>query len=197
MLKKIKSLFYYFFKFPFYKLTFGSIGMGTKLIYPILSGSKRIFIGANVFIQKNTWLAAVPLTGDVNCKLIIGDGTYVGHFCHFYATSKIEIGKKVLIANKVYISDNRHGYKNILLPVIDQPVEQINAVVIGDGAWLGENVCVIGACVGKNSVIGANAVVTNDIPDYCVAVGTPAKIIKRYNFELKEWCKTDGDGNFI
>ena len=116
---------------------------------------------------------------------------------HLGKYEKIEIGKKVLIANKVYISDNRHGYKNILLPIIDQPVEQINAVIIGDGAWLGENVCVIGACVGKNSVIGANAVVTNDIPDYCVAVGAPAKIIKRYNFELKEWCKTDAAGNFI
>lgn len=197
MLKKIRLVFYYLFKFPYYKIVLGSIGMGTKLINPILSGSKRIFIGKNVYIRKCTWLAAEPVTGNTNCLLKIGDGTYIGNFCHFYASSKIEIGKKVLFADKVYLSDNLHGYKNIQLPIMDQPVEQANPVIIGDGAWIGEHACVIGASVGKNSVIGANAVVTKDIPDYCVAVGAPAKIIKRYNFDLKEWCKTDAEGNFI
>jgi acetyltransferase-like isoleucine patch superfamily enzyme len=69
--------------------------------------------------------------------------------------------------------------------------------MIGDGAWLGENVCVIGASVGKQSVVGANSVVMQDIPDYCVAVGTPAKIIKRYSFEKKEWLRTNEKGEFI
>jgi acetyltransferase-like isoleucine patch superfamily enzyme len=55
------------------------------------------------------------------------------------------------------------------------------------GAWLGENVCVIGASIGKNSVIGANSVVTKNIPDYCVAVGSPAKVIKKYNVEKQIW----------
>lgn len=197
MLKKIELVFYYLIKFPVYKLRFGKIGAKTRLIKPIISGYKRIYLGSHVFIRKNTWLAAEPVTGDNNCCLKIGDGTYVGNFCHFYASSKIEIGKKVLFADRVYLSDNLHGYRNIQLPVIDQPVEQTQPVIIGDGAWIGENVCVIGASVGKNSVIGANSVVTKNIPDFCVAVGAPAKIIKRYNFELKEWCKTDEAGNFI
>lgn len=139
----------------------------------------------------------MPLTGNTDARLTIGDGTYIGRFCHIYATSKIEIGRKVLIADKVYLSDNLHGHSDIDLPVIDQPVQQTNPVLIGDGAWLGENVCVIGASVGKNSVIGANSVVTKDIPDFCVAVGAPASIIKRYNFETNQWCKTDKQGNFL
>ena len=197
MMRKIDLLFYYVFKYPVYKLLFGKIGSRSKLIHPMISGYRRIFIGNKVFIRNGTWLAADPVTGDSSCELIIGDGTYIGNFCHFYATKKIEIGKKVLFADKVYLSDNLHSYQNIEQAIIDQPVKQLNPVVIGDGAWLGENVCVIGASVGKNSVVGANAVVTKDIPDYCIAVGSPAHVIKRYDFATKQWLKTDANGNFI
>ncbi len=197
MIKKINLLLYYLFRYPVYKMLFGKIGPSSRLIYPTIDGYSNIYIGSKVYINDRAWLACLPITGDRNCKLIIGDGTYIGRFSHIYAVSKIEIGKKVLIADKVYLSDNLHGYKNIELPIIDQPIEQTNPVIIDDGAWLGENVCVIGARVGKNSVIGSNSVVTKDIPDYCVAVGSPAIIIKRYNFETKQWCKTNPDGQFI
>jgi acetyltransferase-like isoleucine patch superfamily enzyme len=193
----LKKIIYAVFKSPFYKVRLGIIGSGSKLIKPTLSGGKRIFIGSQVYINDRGWLACEPLTGEADPKLIIGDGTYIGRFCHIYATSKIEIGKKVLMADKVYISDNLHSYENIDLPVIDQPIRQTKPVIIGDGAWLGENVCVIGASVGRNSVIGANSVVNKDVPDHCVAIGSPAVIIKRYHAETKQWQKTDKDGQFI
>lgn len=197
MIKFINKAAYYLFRYPVYKMLLGKIGKRSRLVHPMINGHKRIFIGDNVFVHYKTWLAAEPVTGDGACKLVIGDGTYIGHFCHIYSSSSIKIGEKVLIADKVYLSDNRHSYKDAALAVIDQPVEQLGTVVIGDGAWLGENVCVIGAKVGKKSVVGANSVVTKDIPDYAVAVGAPAIIIKRYNFDTKEWQKTDKDGNFI
>jgi acetyltransferase-like isoleucine patch superfamily enzyme len=196
-MKKINLLFYYIFRYPVYKLLFGKIGSRTRLIHPMVNGYKRIFIGDKVFIRNGTWLVAEPVTGESSCSLKIGNGSYIGNFCHFYASKKIEIGKKVLIADKVYLSDNLHSYQNIEQAIIDQPVRQLNPVVIGDGAWLGENVCVIGASVGRNSVVGANAVVTKDIPDYSIAVGSPAHVIKRYDFARKEWRKTDANGNFI
>lgn len=59
--------------------------------------------------------------------------------------------------------------------------------MIGNVAWIGENVCIIGASVGKNSVIGANSVVTRDIPDFCVAVGSPARVIKKFDFSDECW----------
>ena len=139
----------------------------------------------------------MPLTGENECNLIIGEGTNIGHFNHIYATKSIIIGKKVLTADKVYISDNLHSYENINIPIIDQPIKQISTVEIGDGSWLGENVCVIGAKIGKNCVVGANSVVTKDVPDYCVAVGSPAKVIKRFCLNSNEWLKTDEKGNFI
>jgi len=196
-MKYIKLIYYYFFCYPFLKSTLGEMGVGSKIFSPMISGGKRIFIGNHVYIRKNTWLAAEPVTGISDCKLIIGDGTYIGNFCHLYASSRIIIGKKVLFADKVYVSDNLHSYDDINTPIMDQPIKQLSIVNIGDGAWLGENVCIIGASVGKNCVIGANAVVTKNIPDYCIAVGAPAKIIKRYHLENKKWQKTDEQGNFI
>ncbi len=197
MLKKINLAFYYLLKFPVYRLLFAKIGSRSRLLKTKVDGYKRIYLGNRVYINTGGWLASIPLTGETCSLLSIGDGTYIGRFCHIYATSCIEIGKKVLMGDKVYISDNVHGYKDVNLAVIDQPVEQLKAVIIGDGAWLGENVCVIGATVGKNSIIGANSIVTKDIPDFCVAVGAPAIVIKRYNAETKEWCRTDKEGNFI
>lgn len=153
-----------------------------------LDGKNRIFIGKRVVINYKSWLAAMPLTGE-NVELVIEDGTVIGHFAHIYATKSIRIEKKVLIADKVYISDNLHGYENPEIPIIDQPIVQKQPVIIGEGSWIGENVCIIGASVGKHCVIGANSVVTKDIPDYCVAVGSPAKVIKKFDFTLNKWIK--------
>ena len=90
-----------------------------------------------------------------------------------------------------------HCFEDINTPIKNQPIKQLKIVVIGEGCWIGEHVSIIGASVGKHSVVGANSVVTHDIPDYCVAVGSPARIIKRYNFDTKQWEKTDKDGNFL
>ncbi len=168
--------------------SFGSLGRGVYIFSPLqIDGAKNIFVGGGVHIGYKTWLAAQPHTGVEKCSLVIGEGSSLGNFNHIYATRSICIEKKVLTADKVYISDNVHDYHNSEIAVKEQPIVQKNDVRIGEGAWLGENVCVIGASVGKHSVIGANSVVTKDIPDYCVAVGIPAKVIKKYNFETKQW----------
>ena len=76
------------------------------------------------------------------------------------------------------------------MPIMNQPVKVLRKVRIGEGSWLGENVSVCGASIGKHCVIGANSVVTKDIPDYCVAVGSPAKVVKKYDSEKKQWVRT-------
>lgn len=197
-LNYILNKFFSIFFTLFYKRKFNKYGKNVSVVFPLkIDGINNISIGNNVYIAPKSWLAALPLTGENKCNLIIGDGTNIGHFNHIYATKSIIIGTKVLTADKVYISDNLHSYENINIPIIDQPIKQISTVEIGDGTWLGENVCVIGANVGKNCVVGANSVVTKDIPDYCVAVGTPARIIKRFCLNRNEWLKTNEKGNFI
>lgn len=172
--------------------SFGSIGRGVFIFSPMqIDGAKNIFIENGAHIGYKTWLAALPQTGAENCSLVIGEDCSLGNFNHIYATRSICFEKKVLTADKVYISDNVHDYHDIKMAIKEQPIVQKKDVRIGEGAWLGENVCVIGASVGKHSVVGANSVVTKDIPDYCVAVGIPARVIKKYDFDKNEWIKID------
>lgn len=181
-----------------YKYSMGYFGKKSVIINPLkINGKKRIFIGDKVVIEYKSWLAAMPLTGYDDCKLEIKDGVNIGHFNHIYATKSIIIEENVLTADRVYISDNLHRYEDINFPIKLQPIIQKKEVVIGKGSWLGENVCIIGAKIGKHCVIGANSVVTHDIPDYCVAVGSPAKIIKRYDFSTQTWKETNYKGEFI
>ena len=193
---KIKNSLYSKFYRLIYKRSFNSFGTNSNIIFPLnINGVKNIKIGSNVNISYKTWLAALPHTGENKCELIIGDGCRIGNFNHIYATKSIQIGKNVLTADKVYISDNLHSYENISIAILNQEIKQIETVEIGEGTWIGENACIIGVKIGKNCVIGANAVVTKNIPDYCVAVGSPAVIIKRFCFDSQTWKKTDNKGN--
>ena len=159
-------------------------------------GGENIEIHSGVRIWDYTWMAALsPDRSSV--KLIIGEGTTIGRFNHIYATKKIEFGKNVLTADKVYISDNLHVYQDIHTPIKHQPIKQLKEVYIGDGTWIGENVCILGATIGRNCVIGANSVVTKNIRDYSVAVGNPARIVKRYCVENNTWRQTTPEGDFI
>ena len=183
VIAKLKSLFLYPFQFKHF-------GKKSRIDKPLrIEGKRFIEIEDHVYVQPYTWLACQPLTCCNNPTLKLGEGTVVGNFNHIYATQSIVIENYVLTADKVYISDNLHGYDNPEIPIVQQPIKQIGEVRIGEGSWLGENVCVIGASVGKHCTIGANSVVTHDIPDYCVAVGAPARVIKQYNFETKQWEK--------
>ena len=180
------------------KTRFKSLGKGTVILSPLqINGKNNISLGERVVIGYKSWLAAVAHTGEKECLLQFGNGCAIGNFNHIYATKKIVLGNDVQTADKVYISDNIHDYEDINVPVMRQKIRQLREVYIGDGSWLGENVCVIGAVIGRNCVIGANAVVTKDIPDYSVAVGIPAKIIKRYCFDTQTWRKTNAEGHFI
>ena len=93
----------------------------------------------------------------------------------------MEIGDKVLLSPNVYITDCDHEYRNINVPVIDQGiVQRSQKVSIGEGSYIGINAVIVGNVkIGRHCVIGANSVVTKDVPDYCVAVGSPAKVIKQ------------------
>jgi acetyltransferase-like isoleucine patch superfamily enzyme len=85
-----------------------------------------------------------------------------------------------LIARNVYISDHIHKYSQADLPILAQGLDKIGGVLIKSGAWLGQNVVVCpGVTVGTGAVVGANSVVNQDIPDFCVAAGSPARVVKK------------------
>ena len=110
----------------------------------------------------------------------IGKGSEIGERCQISIANSLEIGEKVLLSPNVYITDCDHEYRNVNVPVIDQGIVQRGQrVSIGDGSYIGINAVIVGNVrIGMHCVIGANSVVTKDVPDYCVAVGSPARVIK-------------------
>lgn len=171
-----------------YKRRFGHIGSSAILFKPMqLDNVKTISIAKGVFISEGAWLMGAKNSSNMTLK--IDSGTVIGHFSHIVGMSEVCIEKDVLIADRVFISDCTHGYNIIDKPIAKQPIKIIKSIIIGEGSWLGENVCVCGANVGRHCVIAANSVVIKDIPDYCLAAGSPAKVVKTYNFETKMWEK--------
>ena len=179
-----------------WKFRLESFGHNSFIYKPLYVTVTTSPISDNVYVQYKSWLASESLTGNGEALLKIGNGCVIGHFNEIYSTHSIVIENHVLTADRVYISDNIHGYENIEIPILHQPIVQKKEVRIGEGSWLGVGVSVIGASIGKHCVIGSNAVVTKDIPDYCVAIGIPARIIKRYNPEVGKWLRTNPDGSF-
>lgn len=178
------------FKMFFLKGNFKRYGNGASILFPLrIRGARFIEIGKKVFIYDNS---RILVFGDKNSDSIlkIEDGANIGRFVHIVAVNKVTIKKNVLIADKVYISDNSHEYADINIPVMHQPVQFKGEVSIGENSWIGENVCILGASVGRHSIIGANSIVLNDIDDYCVAVGNPAKVIKKYDHHQGKWVST-------
>ncbi|NOT22166.1 MAG: acyltransferase [Nitrospiraceae bacterium] len=170
-----------------YSSIFRMLGQGAFLNRPFrIDGADRIELGSRTVFQSGSWLYCSG-GDDLSPSLRIGEGCVFGYNNHIAAVREVQIGDQVLTANNVYISDNVHSYEDVSRPIMHQPVLFKRAVVIGDGCWIGENACIIGARVGNNCVVGANAVVTSDIPNYSVAVGVPAVVIKQYDPQLQVW----------
>ncbi|MGH7828213.1 MAG: acyltransferase [Candidatus Binatia bacterium] len=104
------------------------------------------------------------------------------------SVEQVDIDDDVLLASNVTILDNLHGYDTPDEPYKYQPLKRIAPVTVKRGCWIGQNVVILpGATIGEMSVIGANSVVTRSIPDRCIAVGTPARIIKRWDERTRQW----------
>lgn len=175
----------------------------TKLFFPQarlirlpfdIRNSRYIRIGRKFTTGFACRIEAFPLVKENENCITIGANVQINDYVHITAMSNVIIGNNVLIASKVYISDCSHGFYNG--EEMDSSPEQhpidrsynISEVIIEDNVWLGEFVSVLpGVTIGKGAIIGSNSVVTKDIPANTIAVGSPAKVIKKYNFETKKW----------
>lgn len=159
---------------------FSEFGKNTVLAPPIrLVGENRIAVGARVFIGENSWLQALS-EGVNNRKAIsIGNGTSIAGACVISAVQSVVLEEDVLLARNVYIADHSHRFSQFDRPILAQGIDKIEPVLIKRGAWLGQNVVVCpGVTIGQCAVIGANSVVNEDIPDFSVAVGAPARVVR-------------------
>jgi acetyltransferase-like isoleucine patch superfamily enzyme len=152
---------------------------------------QHVSLGKDVIINRDCWISTHGRTSDNSgTKLTIGHGTAIGMGATISSALSIVIEEKVLLARNVYISDHGHAFQDISVFIKEQGISQPAPVHIGRGAWLGQNVVVLpGVKIGEHCVIGANAVVRTDIPAFSVAVGIPARVVRRYNCETAKWEK--------
>jgi acetyltransferase-like isoleucine patch superfamily enzyme len=164
--------------------SFESFGKGSLIMWrpQTIFNEKYIRIGENTLIGPGVSLSAGMVPGQecitspvvsIGDRCLIGRGSgIVGHF-------SITIGNDVWTGHHVYITDQNHDYTDISLPISQQSQPE-RAVVIGDSSWIGYGSVVLpGVTIGRHVVVGANSVVTSDLPDYSVAVGVPARVIKK------------------
>ena len=171
------------------------LGPGSKIL-----GSMAITVGECAYIHRFAWIEAVHCFGcqTFSPSIQIGRGFSAAERLHITSVNRIEIGDNCLFGSSVYISDHNHGsYKGdeqstpSELPVQRRLVSN-GPVIIGSNVWLGDNVVIIGPVrIGNGVVIGANSVVTRDIPDCVIAVGIPARILKRYAEKTGRWEEID------
>jgi acetyltransferase-like isoleucine patch superfamily enzyme len=123
-------------------------------------------------------------------EITLGAGCFINNFTQISCARRVTIGARVMIAERCFIADNNHVYTDPDRSIRVQPLDVPGEVHIGDDSWLGVNVCVVGAVrIGRHCVVGANSVVTTDLPDYCVAAGAPARILKQYDREQRAWIR--------
>lgn len=183
---KVKTqLFYRIF---FYKLDSNSIIKNPMLLVNV----DKMSIGKNVFIRDLVRLEAVN-----DGILVIQDGVSIEQRCHITTAGELVIGYNTTILFDIMITDIDHEYENLNLPVAQQPL-RISKTYIGENCFIGSGAKIqAGTILGKHCVVGTNAVVRGSFPDYSVIIGIPARIVKRYDLEKKEWRKTDSKGEFI
>jgi len=172
---------------------FGSFGEGSVVCFPAqtLINPQAIHLGRETMIAPDVTLSAGWGPGQPNLPervLVIGNRCLIGRGSSIVAHRSIEIGDDVWTGHNVYITDMNHGYEDVDLPISVQNQPE-TPVVIEDGSWLGHGVVVLpGAHIGRHVVIGANSVVTSKIPDYSVAVGAPARVIRVHD-DQRGWIR--------
>lgn len=192
-LNRLSNLYYQLKGLLFYKAVFRQFGFRSSIRKPILISNPRfISIADHVSVREGVRLEAIQTNPLRIPQLTIGSRTNIEQNVHIVCHSRVFIGNGVSITAHCAIVDVTHPYDNVNDPIkIGFRIKDENSFVeIGDGAFLGYGCVVLpNVRIGMHSVIGANSVVTDDVPDYAVAVGAPATVTKQYDFSINQWVR--------
>lgn len=164
---------------------FGAFGQGSVICFPTntIFNERYIHIGRDTMIGPQVTLSAGMVPGQAcitDPVVSIGDRCLIGKGSGIVGHLQVVIGDDVWTGHHVYITDQNHGYRDVDLPISQQSMPE-RSVSIGAGSWLGHGCIVLpGSQIGQHVVIGANSVVTGCIPDFSVAVGSPARVVRRH-----------------
>lgn len=177
-----------------------SLGRGTIIQAPLFWTPEYIEVGNDVLVWSGCRFEGIDLdtaTSNTAPRIILGDGVSFQQYCHLTAARHVEIGARTSVLFGVMITDTDHRYDRIDQPPALQPLD-IQPTVIGEDCFIGARASIqAGTRLGRHCIVGTNAVVRGIFPDYCVIVGAPARIVKRYDAASGEWRRTTPDGRFL
>ena len=149
--------------------------------------ASSIQLGSNLHIGKNCTLMCYKVQDKIG-KIVLDDDSCIGDCFRVETGGDVVIGKHNLIASNVSIYSHNHGTNPIKACGFGGQPLSGKDVCIKEECWIGEKVIILpGVTIGEHSIIGAGSIVTKSIPSYSIAVGNPAKIIKKWDFENNEW----------
>lgn len=200
MLKKIKkSILLSFLIGNFYGIFLGLLGFLYRFRYfgrckislsTRVIGWRHISFGNNIVVCHGSWINVSNRDRSQVCKITISDNTFLG------ANNFLSVGKNIYIGSHVLTTSNcsfigaTHVVDDVNCPYFSTGVTENSSIKVGDNCFFGYASSVIGnVTIGRGSIIGAHAVVLNDIPPFSMVVGNPAKVIKRFNFKTNQWTK--------
>lgn len=164
--------------------------------YSRIIGTAFIEVEPKCSIGRFSWIEVIKSSADSEPILKIGERFSASERLHIACENKVEIGDNCLVGSGVHITDHNHGVYNggnqshPSIPPIDREIRSSGPVVIGSNVWIGDNVVIIGpVMIGEGVVVGANSVITKDIPDGCIAVGSPAIPIKHFDQNHLKWVR--------
>lgn len=186
---------------------FGNDPKNLKIDLPRnISGAKRIQMGDDVELGPGSFLVALtrypgrkmasaqhPMVGQTfEPTLRIGNRVTATANLQIFALESVIVEDDVMFASNVFVNDGSHGYQTALVPYKYQPLFNIAPIVIKRGSWIGQNVVIMpGVTIGEHVIIGANSTVTKSVPPRCIAAGSPAKVLKRWDELQERWVSVD------
>jgi acetyltransferase-like isoleucine patch superfamily enzyme len=172
---------------------FARLGSKPTVHYPFRLDRReagQISLGNNVTIGKDAWLNTVGETSR-ELKIAIGDNCNIGARDIFSARNQIYIEDDVMIATSVLIQDHHHCYEDVSLPISHQGVTAGGRIRLERGCWIGQGAAIVcnegELVIGRNSVVGSNALVTRSFPPYSVIIGNPARLARQFNPSKGTW----------
>jgi acetyltransferase-like isoleucine patch superfamily enzyme len=155
--------------------------------------SNRIQIGNHVYIANGSWLTCPESVTGGPPSIIIGNGCKIGRRCTLSGKNHVELEEDVLLGPSVLLMDHNHEYSDTERPIYEQGVTAGGRIVIERNCWLGYGVTVL--CnrgelrIGRNSIVGAGAVVTKSFPPFSIIAGNPAILLRRFDQQTEKWGK--------